>query len=252
LYAKLTAKRDSLFINETSQIDTFPNLPTTNANPFSSQSTYQTTVNPPTYNAEYYQFSIDSFGWYNVDALIKESANCVNSELQVTINGEATEQVHIYLVIPDKKVFIEGELLKDKKAFGFYEDNGKIPLPQGFPAFVIAHTEKSGKLYFGQTSFLISLKQNLQLALKENTKEGILKAMESLKLDDMKMQIDSANPVVKSMKVLEEEAKAALELSELAMKEKKVDEINEVLYKIQFKLSGCDCLSKQSGRLPKI
>jgi mono/diheme cytochrome c family protein len=252
LYAELTAKRDSLLIDETTQTDTLPNSSVINVNPFSSRPAYQTTVNPPKYNAEYYQFSIDSFGWYNVDALLKESANCVNSELQVTIKGEGTEQVHVYLLIPDKKVFIEGELLKDKNAFGFYDDNGKIPLPQGFTAFIIAHSEKSGKLYFGQTSILISLKQNLQLALKENTKEGILKAMESLKLDDMKMQIDSANPVVKSMQVLEEEAKAALQLSELATKEKKVDEINELLYKIQFKLAGCDCLSKQSGRLPKI
>jgi mono/diheme cytochrome c family protein len=252
LYAALTEKRDSLLIDETSQIDTLTNSSAINVNPFSSQSTYTTTVNPPAYNAEYYQFSIERFGWYNVDALLKESANSVNSELQVMIKGEAAEQVHVYLVIPDKKVFIEGGLLKDKKAFGFYEKNGKIPLPQGFPAFILAHSEKSGKLYFGQTSFITSTKQNLLLDIKESSKDRILKAMEGLNLDGIKMQIDSANPVIKSMQVLEEEAKAALELSELTTKEKKVDEINELLYKIQFKLAGCDCLSKPSGRLPKI
>lgn len=251
LYAELTEKRDSLLNDETSQIDTLPNLPTRSSNPFSSQSTYPTTVYPPKYNAEYYQFSIDSFGWFNIDALLKESANCVNSELQVTIKGKAADKVHIYLVIPDRKVFIEGGLLKDKKAFGFYEDNGKIPMPQGFPAFIIAHSEKSGKLYFGQTSFIISTKQNLLLDLKESSKDKILRAMEGLNLDSIKMQIDSINPVVKSMKVLEEEAKAALQLSELVKKEKKVDEINELLYKIQFKLGGCDCLSKKSDSVSK-
>lgn len=263
LYVKLTSKRDSLLIDETTQIDTFPNSSAISVNPFSSQSTYPTTVNPPTYNAEYYQFSIESFGWYNVDALLKESANCVNSELQVTIKGEATEQVHVYLVIPDKKVFIEGGLLKDKKAFGFYEDNGKIPMPQGFPAFIIAHSEKSNKLYFGQISFLISLKQNLQLELKKNTKEGILKAMEGLNLDGVKIQIDTAKKRIENVDkpYYDEETIAEKQVIKLTRKQKKANKIDRMLFKIQKKLANCDCnkssdvtfdtISAESNMLPQ-
>lgn len=242
LYAELTAKRDSLLIDETTQIDTFPNWPTTNANPFSSQSTYPITVNPPTYNAEYYQFSIQKFGWYNVDVLLKESANCVSSQLQVTIKGEAIEKVKVFLIIPHKKVFIEGGLLKDKKAFGFYEENGSIPLPQGFAAFIIAHSEKSGKIYFGETSFLISLKQSLQLDIKENTKEGILKAMEGLKLDDLKMSIDTAKKRIENTtKPFEEESIAEKQVIKLTKKEKQANKIDRMLFKIQKKLANCDC-----------
>lgn len=62
-------------------------------------------VSPTSNKGVYYQFSIETFGWYNIDILLKNVTGNVESELIVRISGSYREQLDIFLVIPEQKIY---------------------------------------------------------------------------------------------------------------------------------------------------
>jgi hypothetical protein len=121
--------------------------------------------------------------------LLASNLNCKKSELGVSITGEGVKRAQVYLIIPSVKVFAAGGLLTDGK-FGFYNQDGSIYLPQNIDAIIIALSEKDGKTYYGQASFLTSLKNDISLTMKETDSATILKSMEAFKLNKVTMTID--------------------------------------------------------------
>src|SRR5580658_4602724 len=104
----------------------------------------------------YYQFTIESFGWYNVDALLKDLPGIEPSELRVHITEDYAAEVNAFLVIPGRKVLTEGGYLKDSKTdFGFLTEDAQIPLPQNEQAYVFATGEYHGKPVFSISPFII-------------------------------------------------------------------------------------------------
>ena len=90
---------------------------------------YEEKVSPENYDAEYYQFTIETFGWFNIDILMKGMNGVEESELFVRITGEYREKIQVYLIIPSVKVNVEGgPAERDPQEFAFYLKNGKIPL----------------------------------------------------------------------------------------------------------------------------
>ena len=189
-YASLLHTRDSLVINngDMTKVDI---IPPADADPNADKGTIPTKVNPPKYRAEYYQFNISGYGWYNIDDLVEGRFNAKESELTVTIEEPIKEKVNVFLIIPSFKVFNEGGLLNDDEDYGFYNNNGKIYLPQNEDAFVVGLSEQGGKLYFGQTHFTTSFSQNIRLTLYENTKDEILKSLAFLKLESANVKIET-------------------------------------------------------------
>jgi mono/diheme cytochrome c family protein len=128
-------------------------------------------VQPKDYNAIYYKVTVQAPGWYNVDMLLKGQKGVVESVLSVKATDSGGNGVNVYLVIPSHKVFTPGGTLKgEKDVFGFYESNGKLPLPVGVHAYVFAISEADDQLLFAYRQFTTSTKHEMELKLQPMSK----------------------------------------------------------------------------------
>lgn len=124
------------------------------------------TVSVPEYNmvvpksetSTNYQFTINTFGWFNVDILIQGLPGFVSSNLKVSIGNKLETMYNIYLVLPEDMICTNGGFLKGSKEwYGFAADDGKIALPQNRKAYVLAFCEQEGKISFAIDSFSTGL-----------------------------------------------------------------------------------------------
>ena len=197
----ISAKRDFLI----EENDEFFNLDRTVNVPLNSEATSEATVfatgeknlknyiTPTSVKATYYTINIKTFGWYNIDVLMKGTDNCKESELFVTVNGEKVDY-NVSLIIPSMKVFVEGGKLDDETQYGFYETNGKITLPQNMQCYVVAFAQYKDQFLFGQASFNASANQTIVVSPKIISKKEMLKAFSALDLSNIKMEVkDSKN-----------------------------------------------------------
>ena len=143
----------------------------------------------------YYKFTVESFGWYNVDVLVHNIPEAGESVLRVHIRQEYSGEVNVFFVMPGRKILNEGGLLEDKTdEFGFLTQDGKIPLPQGEQAYVFATGEYKGQLIFGIKGFVTGPQQSLELELNAMTKEGMNNAISRLAFDRLSITAaDSKN-----------------------------------------------------------
>jgi len=149
------------------------------------------TVSPNRNRSLYYQFTIETFGWYNIDILLKDLPGVQPSELMVRIQGQYKERFSVYLIIPSYKVMVPGGPLKDEKdAYGFYKTDGAIPLPQKTKAFIIVMGERDDQLIFAKKEFITQEKQDFELALTTITKEMLQQQLASLPLSDVTITVD--------------------------------------------------------------
>jgi mono/diheme cytochrome c family protein len=161
-------------------------------------------VVPDNYPAEYYQFNIEAYGWYNIDVLVEEKDNVKESSLMVMIQMPVAFKANVFMVIPSKKIFVEGGLLNDGSNYGFYAKDGKIPLPQGETIYLFAVGESGDKIYFSQTSFVAGLSQSIILEMKETNKTTMVNAIAQLKLTDIKVEVKEVKNY-KGIKALDSE-----------------------------------------------
>jgi len=143
----------------------------------------------------YYKFTVEAFGWYNVDALVNYIPEAKESELRVHIPQEYSGEVNVFFVMPGRKILCEGGLLADKTdEFGFLTEDGKIPLPQGEQGYVFATGEYKGQLIFGVKGFTTAPKQLLDLKIDTMTKEEMNAAIGRLDFDHLSVTAaDSKN-----------------------------------------------------------
>jgi mono/diheme cytochrome c family protein len=152
-------------------------------------------VIPENYESVYYQFSIEEFGWYNIDALVSETLGVKKSELILRLQGTYTREINVFLIIPNSRIFQQGGHLSGKENdYGFYTMDGSIYLQQSVKASVMAMGEKDGKIFFDMASFQTSEKQTLTLSPSVVTKDQMNSMLKSLDLPDINMQVqDSKN-----------------------------------------------------------
>jgi mono/diheme cytochrome c family protein len=152
-------------------------------------------VQPPKFKSVYYRFAIKSFGWYNIDIVLNNLEGVKESQLSVRFTGSYNSEVSAFLVIPSAMAFQEGGPLEGKEnEYGFYTEDGKIALPQGVNAVIIAVSERDGKLLFGMSSFQIAEKQLIKLAPMPVTKEQMNASLRSLDLKGIDMHaLDAIN-----------------------------------------------------------
>lgn len=147
-------------------------------------------VSPENLSATYYQFSIESFGWYNIDILLKDINGVKESSLFVNIRGEWRQRVDVYLIIPEVKVFVKGgntDSSPDQYAF-LYKD-GRINLPQNAKAYVLAVSEQNQKIAFALHKFYTTNQQQFDISLMETTKESFDAALNTFANTDINISV---------------------------------------------------------------
>jgi len=172
-----------------------------------------TKVSPTSVSATYYTINIKTFGWYNIDILMKDYAKCEPSELFVRLQGTYQTDVNIVLVIPSVKAFVEGGKLKDGKQYGFDENDGSIPLPQNAQCYIMAFAEYKDKIVFGKTAFTAQKKQTITVTLAETTNELMKAQINGLNLDDVKLDvIKKITPTVAKDSIFDDKMKEVMKL----------------------------------------
>lgn len=179
----------------------------------------------------YYQFKIETFGWYNIDIITKGLPGFEDRELFVRIIDQYKTTATIYLALPNEKILLEGIKSADSDVYFFYTKNGQIPLPLNAKAYVLGMGESEGKVLFGISEFTIAPRQNISVELSIKTYEetqititkldikglnfGLgesknateIKAIDSLR----KRNADSLNTITKVVEAYTDSIKAATE-----------------------------------------
>lgn len=201
--------------------------PTWQQNPNLPPPDFSNKVRPNEYNAVYYQFTIESFGWYNIDMLLNKKEGVQQSELFVRIRGAYKEKIKVYLIIPSAKVYGEGGPAErgEKDEYAFFEKKGTIPLPQNAKAYILAVTETENSVAYGLKEFVTQTKQNFELELQPASKAEFDKAIQSMDADKLKITVS--------------ESKHA---GEIKAAEKNIKQLEEELKKVEnLKPKNCDC-----------
>ncbi len=191
-------------------------------------------VSPKYYDAVYYQFTIESFGWYNIDVLMKNVNGVEESELFVKIVGQYREKIKIFLIIPSVKVYGEGGPAEsDPDKFAFFYKNGKLPLPQNTDAYILAVTETEESIAFGIKKFTTSIRQELEMSLNQSNKELFTAAIKQLNLNRLHIKVaDSKNA--------DEIRKTDTDLKNIDQELKKAEDLKP-------KNCDCDCGSERAA-----
>jgi hypothetical protein len=213
-----------------------PTAPATTNEPIGPPPTvdYEERVSPRYYQAEYYQFTIESFGWYNIDILLKGINGVEESELFVLITGQYRENIKVYLIIPSEKVYVEGGLAeRNPEEFAFYLKNGKIPLPQNAKAYIMAVTETEESIAFALKEFNTSLKQEFDISLVQSTKDAFIAAVNGINLDKLSIRVA--------------EAKNASEIRQTNTELKNIEQELKNAETLKPKNCDCDCGMKRDA-----
>ena len=177
---------------------------------------YDDKVSPENNEAVYYQFSIETFGWYNIDILLKEVNGNEESQLMVRIVGQYREKLDIFLIIPSSKVYVRGgptERVKDEYAFA--DKNGKIFLPQNVTAYILAVKETGSSIAYTVSEFTTHTKQEFEISLQGSTIEAFNRAIKIIGNDRIQIGVtetknaDSIRKTSEDIKTINEELKKA-------------------------------------------
>ena len=185
------------------------------------------------YDATYYQFSIESFGWFNIDALLKNVNGVEESELFVRIIGEYREKINVFLIIPSIKVYGEGgSAEKNPDEFAFFYKNGKLPLPQNVKAYIMAVTETKSSVAFAIKEFTTGRQQQLDISLKVSTKEEFETAIQRINPDRLYIGV--------------KDSKNAGEIRQTDVEIKNIDAELKKAENLKPKNCDCDCYPKDT------
>lgn len=138
----------------------------------------------------YYQFSIESFGWYNIDVLSKEINGNLESSLLARVTGRYREKLDIFLILPDQKTYVRGgPAIQGEGYYAFNENNGKIFLPQHARGYILAMKETESSIAWALRQFTTSSDQTINLQLNESTMEEFKKAVESIGAENLSIRV---------------------------------------------------------------
>ena len=193
-----------------------------------SSADYDEKVSPNNFQAVYYQFTFDSFGWYNVDQMIAGEEGVEESELIAKLTGEYKNKVNMFLIIPSVKMYTEGgpaDAGEDK--YAFYLKNGEIPLPQNVDAYILAASESEQSPAFGLKKFITNKKQEIEISLHAASKDEFAAAMKELDAARLHIKVD--------------DSKNAAEIRKTNTTIRKIDEQIKDAEKLKPTRCDCDC-----------
>lgn len=126
-------------------------------------------------------FQVKNFGYYNIDRFIEEF-NTDNVRLSVNIkNSEAFNFINVRIALLDKKTYLEGYTMNNKRfVFGKNLNSNIVGLPLKDRAVILATSYSGSKIYFDYQKFTISREQEISLNLEESSIQKIEKVIDAL------------------------------------------------------------------------
>jgi cytochrome c2 len=161
----------------------------------------------------YYDIEITTFGWKNIDVLMKNVDGNLESILFARIQESSSFKVRVQLLIPSLKV----SLAATRKDIGsdLFEFNNtyKTYLPQGVTCYLVAIAEKDSDLYFGIQDFVATTNQTIDIKFSKSSTSEINNTLNNLNIKDLvaKVRIDEKvaelNKYESEIKLIEEKIK---------------------------------------------
>ncbi len=134
----------------------------------------------------YYQFSVSSFGWCNIDRLIDEGPD---SKLLVFISGKYKGRFNIFLAIPGYNALVEGGPAENEdNAYAFYKKDGTLPLPQNIKAYIIVVGKYEGQVIYAAQEFITRENQRMPLQPELISEALFNKKISALKPDKLNIK----------------------------------------------------------------
>jgi mono/diheme cytochrome c family protein len=135
---------------------------------------------------EYYTFTVNSFGWYNIDCYLEKNKAVTEAQLFVTITGSNEENLFVYFIIPSEKILMSG-IKRENGKYSFYKEDGKMPLPQNKTAYILAIKSLSESPLLGKLKFTTSTKHDLTVNVQSLS--DIEKEIRSMDLDNFEFEM---------------------------------------------------------------
>jgi cytochrome c2 len=138
-----------------------------------------------------YTFSIETLGWYNIDADYAGLPGTTLCSVDVTVsNPPASPALNVYLLAPAKKnLSVSNSNIGN--VYSFSKVDGKIPLHLNDGALVLAFAEQGGKVLYGIRFFNVQQSNQLQVALQEAGSADFEKIIAGLRFDGLNMQVQT-------------------------------------------------------------
>lgn len=137
-------------------------------------------------NNQYYEFTIETTGWFNIDMLLETDDGVQQGFLQLRINGSFTTRIQAYLVIPGRKVLSAG-YTTDNQLFYFAKPDFTAMLPVGEQAVIYIMGEAGTQALWDSQTLTLSKRQTITL-----TPRGvpdIPREIEKLQIDKMEYRV---------------------------------------------------------------
>ena len=156
------------------------------------------------------QFKIELLMSMRVAVLLKEVIGNTKADLSVRITGSYQEQLDVFLIVPDKKIYTKGGLKNDGSGrYVFAYTDGSIYLPMGAAGYILALTENADGIAYGLLPFSIQASQELSIELQKSSTESFNKAVNDLNMSEIRINarqtknadsIRKADTVIKNLK----------------------------------------------------
>lgn len=136
-----------------------------------------------------YQFSISTFGWYNIDAFMEGFEGTKNVKIWADVKNYEGENVNVYLFCPDKQILSVANERKNNKYF-FNKIDGGVPLFLNDRAIIFAFTHFNDNFYYGISEFKISANQTIAIEMKKSSYEEIKETLIARQMNGIDLGIE--------------------------------------------------------------
>jgi cytochrome c5 len=178
---------------DSTNMPAFPDPPTIVLNP----------INPVVNEGLFYQFNIESFGWFNVDIVLKDGEGMLASNLMVRIQGEYRGRINVYLVIPSIRCLAPaGKVADEKDEYVFAERDGRIFLPENAKGYIIAMGDKEDDISLAKTEFRVQATNSFTLTPKLVSRAEFNRQMAQLNFEQLNITVRDSKNVAELRKTI--------------------------------------------------
>lgn len=161
-----------------------------------------------------YEFSISTFGWYNVDAFVKGYAGSTYVNVTVSLRMQYEADMHVYLFCPDRKMLSVG-IQQEIGTYIFDKVNGRIPLFLNDKAVLFAFGSKKDQYFYGTATFNVQTAQTSVIQVKETSLKELRSFAELNKIDGINIDAKRNEFVYKETPLLKDTVVVEMEVQKI-------------------------------------